>query len=268
MVSWSTRLAAFATGAGTAETAAQAVSVPANAVELVAVKMAVAAGAPAPAESVMGVGKLKGDNWQNNPYEIAAEIGSAHLGAIGGDWAAQPRWWKANLPVSPNSSIDFTYEPVDALADNGTCQPDFRWSNVRTGAQGVKRIFSREVATSTTVSTTVTLNDALSLTKGYFAVGAATVAADDPGNYSVTMESSGLQGQQTFQMGTTLHGIEATSGQEISYLEETPIDIGILKDVAQITFTATLTETTALGTAGQWMYGVEYVPKTIQQNIV
>ena len=264
MTSWSTRLAAFSTGTGTAQTAAQAVSVPANAVELIAVKMGVAATAPAPAESVMGVGKLKGDNWQNNPYEIAAEVGSAHLGAIGGDFAAQSRWWKANLPVAPNSSVDFTYEPVDALADNGTCQPEFRWSNVKTGLQPVKRIFSREVATSTITSTTVSLFDALSLTKGYFAVGAATVAADDPGNYSVTMESSGLQSQQTFQMATTLHGIEATSGMEISYLEETPLDISVLSNVAQITFTATLTETTALGTAGQWMYGVEYIPKNIQ----
>jgi hypothetical protein len=129
---------------------------------------------------------------------------------------------------------------------------------------GSQADISREVPTTTTISTAVTLNDALKITKGYFGVGAATVAADDPGNYSVTFEGSGLAIQQTFQMATTLIGIEATSGMEISYLEETPQDIDVLPDVSQFTFTATLTETTALGTAGQWMYGFEYLPRTIQ----
>jgi hypothetical protein len=141
LTSWSTRLAAFATGTGTAVTAVQNVTVPANAVELIAARMSVTAVAPAAAESVMGVGKLTGDNWQNNPWEMAAEIGAAHLGLINGPIAAKPRWWSANLPVTPNAIIGFTYEPVDALADDGTCQPEFRWSNVRTGIQGVKRIF-------------------------------------------------------------------------------------------------------------------------------
>ena len=266
MASWSTRLAAFATGTGTAETAEQSIVVPANAVELLAMRMEVTALAPAPAESVMGVGKLKGNNWQNNPYEIAAEVGAAHLGAIGGPWAREPRWWPAHLPVSPNSTIAFTYEPVDALADNGQCGVEFRWSNGRTGIPGVKRLFSREIATSTTTNTLASINDARGITKGFFAVGAATVAADDPGDYSITLESSGLKDQQTFQIATQLIGIEATSGMEYSYLMETPQDIELLPGVAQISFAATLSETTALGTAGQWMYGIEYIPRSIQQS--
>jgi len=264
MTSWPTRLAAFATGTGTAETAEQSVVVPANAVELIALRMAATSTLPSVAESVMGVGKLKGNNWQNNPYEIAAEIGAATLSAINGPFAQQPRWWKANLPVSPNSTLSFTYEPVDALAGDGQCQVEFRWSDVRTGIQGVKRLFSREIATSTTTNTLTAINDAVKITRAYFAVGAATVAADDPGQYSLTLESSGLAKQQTMQVATTLIGIEATSGMEISYLMDTPVDIDLLPNVAQLSFSATLTETAALGTAGQWMYGVEYIPRNIQ----
>lgn len=261
---FTTRLAAFATGTGTAETAAQNVTVPADSRELISLQMWVTALAPAPAESVMGIGKLKGDNWVNPPYEIAAEIGSAHLGAIGGPWFAQPRKWPANLPVSPNSTIQFTYEPIDALADNGQVSVKFKWSNVRTGAQGVKRVFSREVPTSTTTDSSVTLRDCLSITKLYFGVGASTVAADDPGDYSITIEMTGISEHPTSQMNTQLSGIEATSGLEISYLEEETVDLTLLPDVSQITPVVTLTETSALGTAGQWFYGFEYIPRSVQ----
>src|SRR3990167_5328643 len=220
--------------------------------------------APAPAESVMGIGKFKGDNWSNPPFEFAAEIGAAHLGAINGPFAAQPRKWKANLPVTPNSTIDFTYEPIDALADNGRCSLLTQWSTVRTGLRGVKRIFSREIATSTTTDSSITIRDALRLTKAYFGVGAATVAADDPGDYSISIELTGVAEQPNIQLNTMLHGIEATSGMEISYLEETSVDLGLQPAVTQITPTVTLTETTALTTAGQWFYGFEYIPRTIQ----
>ena len=258
-----TRLAAFASGTGTAETAAQSVSIPADAVELISVQMWSTALAPAVAESVMGIGKLKGDNWSNPPYEIAAEIGSAHLSAIGGPFASQPRKWPANLPVTPNSTVDFTYEPIDALADNGRASVKFKWSNVRTGQAGVKRIFSREVPTSTTTDSSVTIRDAASITKTYFGVGASTVAADDPGDYSITIELVGVMEHPTTQMNTQLIGIEATSGMEISYLEEETVDLTLQPSVSQITPAVTLTETTALGTAGQWFYGFEYVPRSI-----
>ena len=217
----------------------------------------------------MGIGKLKGDNWSNPPYEVAAEIGSAHLGAIGGPFAPQPRKWPANLPVTPNARIDFTYEPIDALADDGWVSAKFKWSNVKTSQQGLKRVFSREVPTSTTTDSSVTIRDAASITKTYFGVGAATVAADDPGDYSITIEMTGIMEHPTTQMNTQLIGIEATSGLEISYLEEETVDLTLQPQVSQITPAVTLTETTALGTAGQWFYGFEYVPRSITfPNIV
>lgn len=238
--------------------------IPADAVELISTQMWVTATAPAPAESVMGIGKLKGDNWNNPPYEFAAEIGAAHLGAIGGPFAQQPRKYPANLPVSPNSTVQFTYEPIDALADNGTVSVKFKWSNVPTGLQGVKRVFSREIGTGTTTDSSVTLRDCAKITKLYFGVGAATVAADDPGDYSITIEMTGILEHPTSQMNTQLIGIEATSGMEISYLEEEAVDLTLQAGVSQITPAVTLTETTALGTAGQWFYGFEYVPRLIQ----
>jgi len=261
---FTTRLAAFSTGTGVAETGAQTVSVPADAVELISMKMWVTATAPAPAESVTGIGKLKGNNFNNPPYEVAAEHGAAHLGAINGPFAAQPRKWEAHAPVTPGTDLDFTYEPMDILVDNGAVSALFKWSNVRTPLPMKKRIFTREIATTTTTNSSITLRDALVITKAYFGVTASTVAADDPGDYSVTFEMTGVAEHSQIQMNTQLIGIEATSGMEISYLEEEELDLHLQPSVTQITPAATLTETTALGTAGQWYFGFEYIPRTVQ----
>lgn len=263
MAIFTTRKVAFATGTGTNETAEQDVPVPANAVELIATQGDVHVTQGDPAESIIGVFRLKGDNWQNNPYEWFSEIGSAKLGAI--DQVAydgEPRWWKANLPVKSNSTIKLTYEPLDALANNGMASAKFRWSSTRTGLPPTKRKCSREVATSTLTDASITLTDLGVVTALIFGVTATTVAADDPGDYSLSVECSALAEQQTIQSSTVIHSIEATTGIAKTALRYDPQDIPAKS--ANATFNATLTETTALGTAGTWFYAIEYIPTTVQ----
>ena len=261
MTVWSTKLSAFATGTGTAETAEQTVPTPANAVELVGVRQIVDATQGVPAESIIGVGKIKGDNWQDNPYEWFSEISSAKLGAI--DQVAcyfEPRWWPANIPVIPNADIAYTYEPLDAQAANGKVAVQFLWSDVPSGIPRVHRKCSREIATTTTTNSEITLTDLGRLTNFYWGVSTAAVTADDPGDYSVSITSSALNKQQTFESITYIQTIEATTGVGVTTLMQNPLDISAKQGTTTATFAATLTETTALTAAGQWFYALEYVP--------
>ena len=267
MTVFSTHMTGISTGTGVNETSPTSVNVPANAVELVSMHIDVTSTQANPAESIIGIGKLTGDNWLNNPYEVAVEIGSSKLGAVsqsGYYTNSSLRPWKANLPVTKNSTISFTYQPMDALANNGLCQATFRWSTEPSGLPPRKRKFTRAISTDTTSNSDITLTDLKSVTEVIFGVTATTVSADDPGNYSLSLESSSLKEQQTVQAGTIISSIEATSGIGLTSLTREPQSILTLPGTSQATFSANLTATSGLSTAGIWFYGIEYIPSRVQ----
>tara|TARA_R100000306_G_C4361347_1_gene135419 strand:- start:84 stop:881 length:798 start_codon:yes stop_codon:yes gene_type:complete len=252
----------FATGTGTSSTAVQDIQVPSNAVELVSISGHVHNTAPAPAESMTGIFTISGKDWQQGDYEFFSEIGGSHLGAINGTpYYAQPRYWPAYQPVRPNSVLGLTYEAMDALAGNGQCMITCKWSDTPTGNARINRKATRETATSTSTGSSLTLAGATNITAFTVAVSTTTVGADDPSNGKIQVNSGNLLGNQTLELAYNLHGIEATSGQQICNLQHADVSIPVNPAMTNsVTFSSTLTELTALGTAGQWAYSISYNP--------
>lgn len=261
MAVWSTSpITSTATGTGTAETADVAFSVPSNAVEIIAVRGHVHATNGDPAESILGVFKIKGQDFGWNPYEWFSEIGPAKLGAVDQTgYAQEPRWWKAYLPTVASSQLAVSYEPLDALANNGQFKIDVSWSSTRTGLAPIQRLCSRETATSTSTGPSLTLSGAERLVEYCIAVSTSTVAADDPSNGKLQVVSGGLEGQQLLELTYNIHSIEATSGIALTSLMYDDVDIPF-QSKESATFASTFTIDTALGTAGQYAYSLAYVP--------
>ena len=252
----------FATGTATAATATQDIQVPSNAVELVSIQGHVHNTAPAAAESMTGVFSITGKDWQAGDYEFFSEIGGSHLGAINGTpYFTQPKFWPAYQPVRPNSILGLIYEPLDALAGNGQAMITCKWSDTPTGNTRINRKATRETATSTSTGSSLTLAGATNITGFTAAVSSSTVAADDPSNGKIQVNSGNLLGNQTLELAYNMHGIEATSGQEISVLQNVDVSIPVNPAMTNsVTFQSTLTELTALGSAGQWSYSISYNP--------
>lgn len=249
-----------ATGAGTAESAEVAITVPSRAVEIVATRGHVHATQGDPAESVFGVFKLKGQDFKYNPYEWFSEIGSAKLGAVDqSGYALEPKWWEAHLPVDPGSTIAVTYEPLDALANNGQFLAEILWSTARTGLPIRQRLCSRETASSTATGPTLTITGAARIVD--FTVGntASTVAADDPSNGRLTVVSSAFDEAQQMSLAFNIHTIEATSGVAQTCLFRREVDIPVSGDPAVIT--SSITVDTALTTASAYAYSIGYLVK-------
>jgi molybdopterin-guanine dinucleotide biosynthesis protein len=62
-------------------------------------------------------------------------------------------------------------------------------------------------------------------------------------------------------MNYELHAIEATSGQMVAYLKNANLDIEVSPSMQDsVTFSSTLTEEVALTNAGQWAFGIAYLP--------
>lgn len=257
---------AFATGTGTDATASQTLTVPDNAVELVAVRGTLTSTAPNAAESGVGVFKIGGDNFVNNPYEWFSEILSAKLGLVDQHAPShEERWWPANLPVKAGANLGLTFEPLDALAADGQATVDCKWSTKPTGVPPTKRLASRETASSTTTGPSVTLNDALRISEFTVVYTASTVAADDPSVARLTVTSSNLSEQQQLTQTAVIHGIEATSGVAKAFLTHADVDIEVSNPNAQTVFTSTITVSTALGTAGAYAYSIGYIPTAVQR---
>jgi len=250
----------FATGTGTDATALQTLTVPSNAHYLVSIKAEVHSTAPAPAESLTGIVSLTGLDWQNSDYQFFTEIGGSHLGAINGNpYYQSARFWKAYQPVTPNSQIGVTYEPLDAEAGNGFVQILAKWSDTDLGKAPVNRKATTETSTSTSTIPSLTLSGCQRITELTFAVSSSTISGDDPASYILEVNSGNLVGQQTIQAIANLHGIEATSGQEVTYLNQNEVSIDVNRSMTNsVTFNGTVTESVALGTAGQYAYSIGY----------
>ena len=249
----------WATGTGTAETAVQAVEIPSNVVEIVAVRGHVQATQGDPAESLIGVFKLTGDNFKNRPFEWFSEIGSAKLGAIDEvGYEREPRWWDCHLPVSGGTPIEVTYEPVDALANDGRASIDLKFSTERTGIPPRLRKCTRETATSPTTGEALSLTKVGSVVDFAWGLSTATVAADDPTAASIVVTCESLIGQQDISLNTMVHTIEATSGRALTSLQYVEIHMPSSNPTSR--FTAALTSDTALTNAGQWFYSIGYIP--------
>lgn len=256
------RVVSFATGAGTDETAEQTFTIPSNAVAIHKIRGHVHATQGDPAESIFGVFTLTGQDWKHNPYEWFSEIGPSKLGAVDQvGYPNEPRWWPVNLPVAPGGTIAATYEPLDALANNGRANVDVLWSTVGGEGEPTQRLCSRETATSTATGPTLTISGAAKMVDFTIGVAGSTVAADDPSDGRLDLTSSALVGQQTFGLSFNLHTIEATSGVEQTSLFSTMIDIDVDKDPAVVT--SAITVTTALTTAAAYAYGLGYRPKSV-----
>ena len=254
----------WATGAGTAETAEQAVEIPSNVKEIIAVRGHVVATNGDPAESIIGVFRFVGDNFKNRPYEWFSEIGSGKVGAIDEvGYEREPRWWDCHLPVSAGSPIGVTYEPIDALANNGRASIDLKFSTQRTGMTPRLRKCTRETATSTTTGEALSLTKVGSVVDFCWGESTSTVAADDPVAASIVVTCESLIGQQDISLNTTIHTIEATSGVAKTSLQYAEIDMPSSNPTAR--FTAQLTQDVDLGTAGQWFYSIGYIPTSIEQ---
>ena len=266
MAVWSTSpIISTATGTGTAEPADVTFTVPSNAVEIVATRGHVHATNGDPAESIAGVFKLKGQDFKWNPYEWLSEIGPAKLGAVDQTgYFTEPRWWKAYLPVTPSAQLAVSYEPVDALANNGQFKVDISWSSIRTGLAPVQRPASRETATSTSTGPSLTLSGAERLVEFCLGVSTSTVAADDPSNGKLQVVSGGLKDQQLLELTFNIHTIKATSGIALTTLMYDDVDIEF-QSKESATFASTFTVDTVLGTAGQYWYSLGFIPvkKTI-----
>ena len=253
----------IATGAGTAETAQTTFVVPSRAVEHVCVRLDVNATNGDPAESIAGIGKIVGQDWTQNPFEFSSEIGSAKVGAVDEvGYEREPRWWGSHLPTVPGATYADTYEPVDALANNGRYEIENVWSTLRGTGLPTRRLFSRETSTGTAIATvagvTLTLTGVRSLTDYSLGVSTSTVAADDPSDGRETLTSSGLE-QQQMSMNFNIHAIEATSGKALTSLRQREIDIAATGD--PVVITSSFTVVTAHTTAGQFWHGIGYVPR-------
>ena len=255
-------LGSTATGTGVDETTAVDLVIPGTAVELVSIRVHAHSTAPAPAESLIGVTKLSGKDWNQGDFQFFSEIGGSHLGAINGNpYYQEPTWWHAFQPVVPGGNIGLSWEGLDALAGNGAFRVDCKWSDVRTGRAPINRKCTRETATSTSTAAGLTLSGASRITQYVLAVFSSTVAADDPSSGSLSINSGNLLGQQTMSLGYNLHGIEATSGQEVTSLQKADVDILVNPQKSNsVTFSGTLTEDVALGTAGGYAYQIAYHP--------
>ena len=259
---------AFAIGTGTDATTAQTLTVPDNAVELVAVRGTLTSTAPNPAESGMGVFALGGDNFINRPYEWFSEILSAKLGAVDEHAADhEERWWPAFLPVKPGANFAATFEPLDALAGNGQATIDCKWSTKPTGMAPIKRLASRETASTTATGPSITLTDARKIIEYTVAYGAATVAADDPSVARLTVTSNNLLEVQSITQTAVIHGIEATAGVAVSRLVHSDVDIDIANPNGNTVFSSALTVDTALTTAAAYAYSIGYNPNSVQVQV-
>ena len=256
---------AFATGTGTAVTAEQTLTVPDNAVELVAVRGTLTSTAPNPAESGIGVFALAGNNFLNRPYEWFTEILSAKLGAVDQHAPShEDRWWPANLPVKPGANLAATFEPLDALAADGQATIDVKWSTKKTEMPATKRLASRETASTTTSGPSITLSDAKKITEYTVVYTAATVAADDPSVARLTITSNNLLEVQSITQTAVIHAIEATSGVAKAFLTHADIDVDVTNPNSNTVFSSSLTVDTALTTAAAYAYSIGYEPNTVQ----
>lgn len=266
MAIWTTSpIAPTATGTGTDATAVQTFTVPSPAVELIAARVHVVAEAPAPAEGVCGVVAFGGQDWKHVPFEFFSEIGGTHLGAINGNaYAVEPRWWRANLPVKAGSTIGVSYEPLDALADNGEWFIDCVWSSVRTGLPAVQRLCSRETSTATATGASITIPDPTSIVDFSFAlVPGGVLVADEEVTARLTVNCGALNEIQQMSLGSAVHGIEATSGQSWTSLMKREIDIGLKSNPA--VFTSSISVTSSPSNAGAYAYSIGYVPAVVAQ---
>ena len=257
---------AWATGTGVDETAEQTLAVPGAARELIGVRGHVHTTQGNPAESIIGVFKIKGNNWTHNPYEWFSEIGSSKLGAIDEvGYAIEPRWWPAYLPVMPGVDYAVTYEALDALAVDGQAAIDLKWSTAPTGREPILRLCSRETASSTATGPGLTLPDAGRIVEFTFAYGASTVAGDDPSIARLFITSSNLEEIQTLSLTQNIHALEATTGVALGTLMHADIDIPVKAGAASAVFTSSITVDVALGTAGAYAYSIGYIPRSVSR---
>ena len=255
--------ASVATGTGTAETAQTNFTIPSRVQEVVASRVDVNATNGDPAESIAGIAKITGQDWVDNPFEYSSEIGTGKVGAVDEvGYEREPRWWGAHLGVKPGGTIASTYEPVDALANNGRYLIDVVWSTLKGTGLPTRRLFSRESSTGTAAATiagaTLTITGAGRITDYSLGVSTSTVTADDPSDGRHTITSGGFGEQQTLSMSFLIHAIEATTGKALTSLRQREIDLAVTGD--PVVATSTLTIDTALAAAGQFWHGLGYVP--------
>ena len=261
-------IAPFASGTGTAVTAAQTWVVPSGMNYLAYIKAFFVPEAPAVAEGVGAVIAMVGQDWKHTPSEFFTEIGGTRLEAPWGQLVkATPRWWPFHLPIKPGGTIGVTAEPIDALADNGEIGIDVLYSDVKSG-EAVQRLMSRETANTTTTGASITISGAAKVTDYTVSyVPGGVLVADEEVTGRLAVTSGALVAWQTLTLSYHVHGIEATSGGNQPELSVAglppydPLNITIKDETAA--FSSRLTETSAPGNAAAYAYGIGYTPKKI-----
>ena len=252
----------FATGTSKTQTEIATFTVPSGVVELVSVRGLVTSEAPAPAEALAGVFAMGGQDWKHTPYEWFSEIGGNKLGAINGIPSMEPRWWSAHLPVKAGSTIGVSYEALDSLSGNGEALIDCKWSTIPSGMAPIQRLCSRETASTTATGSSITISNAKILRDFTFAfVPSGVVVADEEVSARLTVNSGALAEQQTMSLSSIVHGIEATSGQNVTTLNKAIIDIPVRDDPA--VFTSSIAITSASTNADAYAYSIGYQPRTV-----
>lgn len=262
MTTYTLRVATGTTGTGLDETAEVTFVAPSNAVQLNRLRGHIHGTAPSAAESGFGVFKVRGQDWKHSPYEFFSEIMPGKLGTVDQvGYEREPRWWNAYLPIVPGGTYAVTYEPLDAMAADGRFDVDVEYSTIEGGGEPMQRLASRETATSTATGPTITISGAAKVVEYTIGVAPSTVAADDPSDGLIAVTSSGLVGQQTFNLSFNVHSIEAISGVASTSLFQAPQDIDV--EAETLVITSAITVTTALTTAGAYAYAIGYRPKKV-----
>jgi len=253
----------IATGAGVAEIAGVSKTIPNRAVELVAVRASYNRTKPAPAELMEGV-VILGGQLNHAPSEFLTEIGCSKVGAVDqqSPWQ-KPAWQPMRVSVTPSGTLDVAFEPFDVVTDGAELKVDFRWSDTPSPATlpSILRKCSRETSTATTSGAIVALENAQTIIRMVAGVGNTTVTADDPFDGKIALNSGAFNDQQTIELGAAVYSIEATSGVGVSFLEESPQSINIKDGINLVNVQSTLTEETALATAGLWFWQLDFIPR-------
>ena len=258
-------IAPFATGTGTSVTAVQTFTVPSGMNYLAWAQAEAVPLAPAVAEGVGGVVAFAGRDWAHTPSEFFVEIAGTRLEATWGQMQiTEPRWWPFHSQVRPGSTIGITYEPLDALADNGELAFNVLWSPDKSGDH-VQRLCSRETASTTATGESITISGGAVINDYSVAfVPGGAEAADDPMGGRHTAKSGAFQFPE-LTLAYEQPGIEATSGSSQPWLnvvgfgDTPPLNIPITKETAVIT-SSLVTDTTS-DNADAYAYGIGYRPK-------